>query len=403
MPVLSNYDQFQGLHWETGSLRNYLAYQGVTAPHTNQPYSEAMLLGVSGGIVMGYFTFAYKDFDPMVHILTRNTFDPLERIYERLDIQSDIRQTTDPEKGIRNLLAVLEGGTPAIVLADMFSLPYNEAAQAEGMWAMLPILVYGYEEDGGSVWIADRSRKPLSVTTEELAIARGRTRKNKFRLQTHEPPDPNKLRSAVEVGIRDCIQLYTDGPPKGSKNNFGFLAFKKWEDLLRNPNQRDSWEKKFPPGSKMYAAITSAFYDIIIYGKDGGAERQLFSQFLNEASLLLDKPELNGIADKFRQSAHAWDDLATTLLHEDVPLFKKTRELMLMRHHLFLEKGDSLLKVIHQIGDQLAEVKLAVSEDFPLDSSQTSDFREAIADKIVAIHDIEFDAIQELQAIMGLK
>ncbi len=109
MPVLHDYDQFQGLHWETGSLRNFLAYQGITTPHTNQPYSEAMLFGISGGIAMGYFTFAYQGYDPMVRILTRNTFEPLETIYERLDIQSNVRQTANPDKGVSNLLDVLEG------------------------------------------------------------------------------------------------------------------------------------------------------------------------------------------------------------------------------------------------------------------------------------------------------
>ncbi len=88
MLILSDYDQFQGLHWETGSLRNFLAYKGVQAPHTDQPYSEAMLLGISGGIVMGYYIFNYEGYDPMVRILTRNTFDPLETIYQRLDIKT---------------------------------------------------------------------------------------------------------------------------------------------------------------------------------------------------------------------------------------------------------------------------------------------------------------------------
>jgi len=400
MPKLYDYDQFQGLHWETGSLRNFLAYQGITAPHTNQPYSEAMLLGISGGIVMGYFTFAYQGYDPMVRILTRNTFEPLKTIFERLDIQSNVRQTANPDIGVSNLLDVLEGGSPAIVFADMVSLPYNALSPDDAMWAMFPILVYGYEQNRDIVWIADRSRTPLSATIEELAIARGRTKKNKFRLQTYEPPNPNKLQSAVEAGIRDCIQLFTEAPPKGSKNNFGFLAYQKWVGLLRKPNQRSSWEKEFPPGPKLYAALTSAFYDIIIFGKDGGAERRLFSQFLEEASLLLDKPEMNGIADKFHKSAEAWDDLATALLPEKAPLFKETRELMLTKHHLFLVKGNSALDEIHQISDRLIEIKVQVSEDFPLNSSQTSDLRETIANKIMAVHDIEFDAIQELQAVI---
>ncbi len=282
----------------------------------------------------------------------------------------------------------------------MISLPHNALASDEGMWAMLPILVYGYERDQDIVWIADRSRKPLSVTTGELAIARGRTKKNKFRLQTHEAPNPNKLRSAVEAGIRDCIQLFTGSPHKGSKNNFGFLAYQKWVSLFRRPNQRNSWEKEFPPGQKMYATSTSAFYDITIFGKDGCAESNLFSQFLEEASLLLDKPELKEIADKFRKSAEAWDDLATTLLPEEVPLLKEARELLLTKHHLLLKKGNSALDEIHQSNERLTEIEVQMDEDFPLNSSQTSDLRATVVDKIMTVHDIEFEAIQKLQAVI---
>ncbi len=401
MPLLSDFDQFQSMHWETGSLRNYYAYQGVTAPHTNQPYSEAMLLGISGGIVMGYFTFDYRGFDPMVQILTRNTFDPLETVYKRLDIQSNVLQTTNPERGINNLTDVLERGSPAIVFADMFSLPYNALPQNEGMWGIYPILVYGYEEDMDIVWIADRSRSPLTISTEELEIARGRTKKNQYRIQTHEPPNPDKLGSAVEAGIRDCIKLFTEPPPRGSKDNFGFLAFKKWENQLTKTAQRNSWAKVYPPGSRMYAALISTFTDITIFGKDGGAERQLYAQFLDEASSLLEISELSMIADKFRKSAEEWDDLSTALLPEEVPLFKETRELMLEKHHMFLEKGNSAFDEIHRIGDRLAEIKQQVSEDFPLNSSEASDLRASIADKITAVHNIEWDAVKDLKAIMG--
>ena len=34
MPTLTDYDQFAGTHWETGTVRNFLAYRGARAPHT---------------------------------------------------------------------------------------------------------------------------------------------------------------------------------------------------------------------------------------------------------------------------------------------------------------------------------------------------------------------------------
>ena len=52
MATITDYNQFAGTHWETGSIRNFLAARGFIAPHTGRPYSEAFLLGVSGGIVV---------------------------------------------------------------------------------------------------------------------------------------------------------------------------------------------------------------------------------------------------------------------------------------------------------------------------------------------------------------
>ena len=400
MPELSNYDQFQGLHWETGSLRNALAYQGVTAPHTGQPYSEAMLLGISGGIVMGYFTFAYQGYDPQVQILTRNTFDPLQKIYERLEIQTKVLQTTNPDKGVKNLMEVLAAGLPAIVYADMFSLPYNTQSYDKGMWAMFPILVYGFSERADLVSIADRSRVSLTVTREELAVARGRTKKNKYRLLTLEPPNPTKLQSAVKAGIWNCIQLFTQAPPKGSMNNFGFLAYKKWAENLVKTKGRGSWQQEFPPGGKMYAALSSAFKNITIFGKERGAEREVYAQFLDEASSLLSNSALKGIAQQFRSSAKAWDNLAKTLFPDEVPLFKETRELMLNKHQLFLNQGNAALPEIHQMNERLDEIKIQVSKEFPLNSAESAELNASVRDKVLEIHDIEFMAIKDLQEAM---
>ena len=84
MTILKDYKTFDGVHYETGTLHNILAYQGVKAPHTGKAISEALLLGVSGGITVGYFTFEYTGYLPHIALLTRNTFTPLETIFDRL-------------------------------------------------------------------------------------------------------------------------------------------------------------------------------------------------------------------------------------------------------------------------------------------------------------------------------
>lgn len=402
MPTLNDYRQFEGLHWETGTVRNHFAYRGFKAPHTNQPYTEAMLLGISDGAVMGYFSFAYDGYEPHVAILTRNTFSPLETLLARLGVEQTLRQTGNADKALANLLDCLEDGLSPLVWVDMYSLPYNRLSPDDGMWQMFPLVVYGYEAD--TVWIADRARVPLTVTPAELAAARTRVKKAKFRLLTLDIPNSDKLVSAVQKGIWDCLKLYTEAPPKGSKANFGLAAFNRWADLLVNPTQRLSWAKEFPPGSKMYAGLTSAFIRITLFGQDGqhqDAERGLYADFLDEASLVLNKPALKDAAQQFRASGQAWCELAQALLPDDIPLFKETRELMLRQHRLFLEQGNAALPTMQQIKVRLIELKTEFTSSFPLNETEAAALRENLRAYVLKIHDLELEAVKLLQAAMS--
>ena len=349
---------------------------------------------------MGYFSFAYKGYDPHISLLTRNTFDPLATLLMRLGIAQNRIHTSKPEKGLANLLDTLDSGVPAILWADMFSLPYNALPYDERNWAMLPILVYGYDEKRDTVWIADRARVPLSVTTAELAAARARVKKDKFRVLTLDPPIQEKLTAAVQAGILDCIKLYTEAPPKGSKSNFGLAAFQWWADLLTKPQTRLSWEKVFPAGGKMVAGLKSAFYHINIFGKDEYAERDVFANFLDETSLILDKPTLRQVAQHFRVSAEAWQTLSNVLLPDGIPQFKETRERMLRRHKRFLEAGNDSLDEIWEIDAQLDAIKTEMDTNFPLNPNEVVTFRENLRNHILEIHDIEKEAIMALQDAM---
>ncbi len=400
MPLLPNYNEFGGRHWETGTVRNFFAYRGVKAPHTGQPYSEALLLGISGGVVMGYFSFAYQGYDPQARILTRNTFDPFETMLARLGVVQDLRQTTNPDKGRATLIETLEEGLPAIVWPDMFSLPYNALPNDQGMWAAFPLLVYGYDDAAGTVWIADRARLPLTVTADALQFARGRVKKDRFRLLTLDHPDPDKLPSAVSEGIRQCIRLFLEYPPKGSANNFGLAAYRHWADLLLKPKMRMSWAKEFPAGIRMWAGLTSAFGDICIFGKDeiGDADRRLYADFLDEASIILARPALREVGEQFRISAAAWRDLAWALLPNHLPALAETRTLLLRRHALFLQEGNRALGEMKNIDGRLSELRIVKSYE---NTSDETELLENIRTRILAVHDIEKAALAQLRAIMA--
>src|SRR5689334_7471604 len=120
MTRLKNYNQFGGTHPETSSIQHALAYQGLIVPQTGKPLSEAMLLGISGGAVIGYFSFAYEGWDPHVALLARTTFDPMPNMFERLGIVQDVHQTNNPANAVKNLLEALDHGHAPLVWADMY-------------------------------------------------------------------------------------------------------------------------------------------------------------------------------------------------------------------------------------------------------------------------------------------
>jgi len=401
MPVLPNYHQFDGLHWETGTVRNYYDYRGVKAPHTGMPYSEALLMGVSGGAVMGYFVFAYEGVDPQARILTRNTFDPFDTMLQRLGVVQELYHTANPDKAVKNLVDALENGTPALVWVDMFGLPYESQSQAEGVWHMFPVLVYGYDEAADRVDVADRARVPLSMTTGQLAELRVRVKNVKNRVLTLDMPDPEKLPAAVQAGIRDCIALYTEKPPKGARHNFGLAAYQKWAEMLTSPKKKGSWAKEFPAGPKFYAGLTCAFWDINIFGKDGQVERGLYADFLDEAVLILGKPALTDVARQFRASAAVWDDLSSALLPDWSPPLAETRALMLRQHRLFLETGAASLNERQSISTQLKVLRGQMADDFPLTDAEVNRLQEAIAEQVMRIHAIEAAAVADLRGAMS--
>lgn len=393
--------QFTGRHWETGSIHNALAVQGVKAPHTGQPYSEALLLGISGGIAFGYFTFAYKGYLPHVAMLTRNTFSPFSTILERLGVSQDLRQTTKADIAEKNLSHALESGLSPLVWVDQFSMPYNDLSSKDAMWNMMPVLAT--EQDGETVTIADRSSQPLHLSMNELTKARGRVKEDRFKLMTLDAPQTNKLPAAVHMGICQTIQLFTEEPPRGARDNFGFAAYQKFAELLVNTRNKQSWERFFPAGIRMYHALAGstsqpgAYHWVNIWGSADGAERGLYADFLDEAAQILKKPALKEAAEKFRDSYALWLQFAETLLPDDIPMLGESKKLIRQKKSLFVERGETALPEIKKINVRLRELLKASETDFPLSGTQAAELRAKLREFVLEISAREREAVDLLQ------
>lgn len=400
--------RFAGRHWETGSIHNALALQGFLAPHTGKPFSEALLLGVSGGITFGYFTFEYAGHLPHLALLTRNTFDPFPTILERLGIAQDIRQTNKAETAEGNLIEALESGLFPILWADRFSLPYNDLGYSSSMWGMFPLLAVAME--GKEILVADRSSRPLHVSMDNLTKARGRVKEDRYRLITLDTPQPAKLTAAVSKGIYQCLQLFTEKPPKGAAHNFGFAAYQRLADMLVNTRNKQSWERFFAPGVRMYHALAGAMGQpgayswVQTWGSGPGAERGVYADFLDEAAVILKKPALNDVAEQFRESHSLWCEFAEALLPNNLPLLGESKDLLQREHYLFIQQGESALGEIKSINARMNELLVLAETGFPLSQSAAADFRAHLREMLLKISEVEQRAVDHLQrAVMSTR
>ncbi len=108
-----------------------------------------------------------------------------------------------------------------------------------------------------------------------------------------------KLAGAVQKGISQAIALFTEQPPHGARDNFGFAAYAKLAEMLVNTRNKHSWERYFTPGVRMYHALAGspiqpgAYQWVNTYWVSAdGADRGLYADFLLEAAEILKKPVL---------------------------------------------------------------------------------------------------------------
>src|SRR3970040_753789 len=112
------------------ALRVLLAHRGVRAPHTGQPFSEAMVFGIAGGIGAGVFAFRYEkeDFSSFFvagRHLWEDDLSYLQRAADRFGVVTQTQEATGAKKGLLQLQELLQAAGPVIAWVDMANLPYR--------------------------------------------------------------------------------------------------------------------------------------------------------------------------------------------------------------------------------------------------------------------------------------
>ena len=313
-----------GLHPETAALARVLAHANIAGPHG--PATEALLLGLGGGIGAACFTFEYKGHDASFYVATRCEpqyaygVDFITTAAERAGATCTIAESTTPAAGAQKLAAAAK---PAIVWLDIASLPWSRKLGGAADLGAMPHVIVVEQIDGDTAIVRDTPARPFAISLAELAAARKRLRAGKHRVLSvarGERPDwPAVYRDAIAAcaaGLAGRTKIR--GP---MAKNFGLGGLRRWVSALANPKDAKAWTRVFPPASAA-SGLAWTRYWIEHAGTGGGAFRPMYAEFLDGAAKVLGAPVLGPLAKDYRALGAAWSAFASSLLSPFEPVRK---------------------------------------------------------------------------------
>lgn len=374
-----------GAHPDSACLVNVFAHQGYTG------LSEAMVLGIGGGLGAGYILWEFAAHGSKILTLGYryrwNYLDWQLRTLDRLGAAYEVQTTSGARGAAAALDAALGAGRPAIVVPDRAVVGYWDLPEHLSGHGGHPVVAYA-QVDGG-VRLDDRNAAPLTVARPVLDRARGRVSSYRNQLVTvTAPPAVTDLRPVVLAGLRDCV-THLGGPSE----SFALPAWRKWARLVTDARNAKGWPKVFSDGNGLVGALLSVWEGVQPVGATGGHLRGLYADFLDEAADLLDAPALRESASDFRAAATAWHEVAETALPGDVPEFAQLRELTAEVAE-GVAGGDAGAMARIAAAQRLWQLRGAYDEA-PPDVDRPKLFT-ALAERLGIVHDLERRAVHRL-------
>lgn len=380
--IIDEFHEFGGKHCETASLKKLLNFHELSI-------SGEKLLGLGGGVGFIYW-YMRKMPSPFIGTRYSNNENFLLTICKRLGARPTVTETSSPKKGYAELKATLKTGEPAICYGDMAYLPYfalPEIAHFGGH----AFVVFGLDEKKGEVYISGRSSKPVKTSIEGLQKARGSRfppfpPKHKL-LKIEHPQKTPQFQEGVIESIKNCYTSMLKPPIK----NIGLAGMQKWAELVVK------WPQQFR-GLELCECLFNTFLYIEIGGTDGSAFRTMYSKFLEEASIILNNPDLNNVAQTFKESAQAWSRIALYALPNSWPTLKRIRELATEKDAHFLKQEPDTMEKMRHINSEMNSLMKKTAAEL-----QTKDVKPLMKDlqqNIMICHKLETQAFHELSRII---
>jgi hypothetical protein len=398
--ILDHYKQFGGINPETATMTNLLASQGLIAPHTGRPLSEALVFGIAGGIGCGYILWEFKAHNSAILVMgfqNKWNYTPefMQNLCDRLGVAATFLESGGAKKAEQQLQAALDNGQAAVAWVDQEGLPYFYLRPMyDGCFGHF-VSVYGMDDT--QVYVDDRARKPLTVGRDAFAKARGRIGSYKNRLllldSTHAEFD---LAAAIEAGIADCVEYMGS-----DSQTFAIPVYKKWARLMTDIKNKKGWPVVFKEKKGLYSTLRSVHEGIKLFGTKGGGLRYFYADFLHEAATVVGNQALETAAAHYTELGDRWKHFADAVLPEHIAPLGETRRVLAQKYAIFLDQGSDGLDEVARLSQQLGDMEEELNRNFPLSDDDVHVFFAEMQTHLEGIYEAEQEAHLALKACLN--
>lgn len=314
--------------------------------------SEEMLVGIASGL--GFIYWKMKQMPtPFVGGMNGGRFPTILGLaVDRLGGEWKVLKSSSMKRAHKHLLETLEMNQPALICADIGFLDYLSLG-GDDHFGMHTILVYGIDELDDKAQISDRFATPITIPLSRLQIARASKHhpfpaENKL-MQVFMPEELIPLEEIIPTAIKKNADFMLNPPI----SNLGAKGILKWKDEF------PKYPKILPDNLTIVQALIEHFVYIEVGGSGGSFFRRVYSQFLKEASKVMQDSELRKISRLYDDICDVWSKLAIQLTPNEMPSLNRLREIYLQNNHDMEQNGENALETVK---DRLTDVPSLITQ-----------------------------------------
>ncbi len=361
--LVAGYDTFGGGQHRLSALAAHLLrHAGYISPYTGEPFTEAMVAGLGGGIGFMYAVFEYTGWPPMMTIVAQHHPEPwLPAVLGRIGASYAENHNGTSKPAMAALQRALDEGRPVYCTVDLTALPWH-AGEPSHSEVPYEVVVAGRHD--GTLYLDDTSVVPLAIPEAEFANAWARHKKGRHHRIVLTPAEkPVDLPAAVRTAIATTTAHLT-GPVLGHSfdSNFGFSGMAKLAAQLRDTRTKTGWAKRFGSPVNFFHGVRRLYECVELQFTAPGATRPIYADFLDEAAPVVGAPALGEAAALFRESGAAWSRLAARAAEATTGLGAYT-ELCEERMLLLLTRGRDAAAELQALSAKIAELSAGADVD----------------------------------------